>query len=102
MTMFAQMQTDLDALYSLEEFAELITLAGVEVTAFVDTPAETSEQSLAIRNVSLSVSVRVSEVPSVVRGAVAVVRGITYRVLGDPQSDRLEWQLNLAQEMVSL
>jgi len=101
-TFAEQQQADLDAIYSTEEFAELITLDGVEVTALVGTPDATSERNLPIENVSLTASVRVSEVPSIARQASAVVRGVTYRVVGNPLNDTLEWQLNLSREMVTL
>ncbi|MCK4620719.1 MAG: hypothetical protein KAT62_00750 [Desulfuromonadales bacterium] len=102
MTLREQMQSDLDAIYTSDEFAELIMLAGATVTAIIGIPEETSEQSIAVRNVALTLSVRVSEVPVVNRGAVAVIGGATYRVLGDPLNDGLEWNLDLAQEMVTL
>lgn len=102
MTFLEQQREDLDAIYSTDEFAEMITLRGVDVTALVGVPEETSEQYPNIQNVALTVSVRVSEVVAVRRGDAAVVRGTTYRVLGDPQSDRLEWYLDLEQEMVTL
>jgi len=102
MTLFTDMKSDLDAIYTTDEFAETITLDGVEVLAIVGEPAETSEQAVAISNVELTASVRVSEAASVSNRSVAVVRGTTYRVLGDPLNDRLEWQLNLAREMVTL
>lgn len=102
MTLLTDMQSDLDAIYNTDEFAELITLDGVEVTGIVGIPDEISEQSIAVRNVALTLSVRVSEVASVGNRMLAVVGGKTYRVLGDPVSDGLEWNLNLAQEMVSL
>ena len=102
MTFLEQQQEDLNAIYSTDEFAEMITLGGVEVTALVGLPEGTSEQYPVIKNVVLTVSVRTSEVLAVKRGDAAVVRGSTYRVLGDPQSDRLEWNLDLVQEMVKL
>ena len=102
MTLREQMLSDLDAIYTTDEFAELITLASVTVTAIIGIPEETSEQSLPVRNVALRLSVRVSEVAAVARNAVAVVGGTTYRVLGDPLHDGLEWNLDLAQEMVTL
>ncbi len=102
MTFMEQQQEDLDAIYTADEFAEVITLNGVAVLAMVSDPTETTEQFPAVRGVSLTVTVRVSEVMVVKQGDAVVVRGSTYRVLGDPQSDRLEWNLDLAQEMVSL
>jgi len=102
MTFREQQQSDLDAIYTTDEFGEEITLGGSTVTAIVGEPDETTEQSLAVRGVGLTISVRVSEVPTVSRGVAVVVRGSTYRVLGDPQSDTLEWHLDLAQEMVTL
>ena len=102
MTFMEQQQEDLDAIYIADEFAEVITLNGVTVLAMVSDPTETTEQFPAVRGVSLTVTVRVSEVVAVKQGDAVVVRGSTYRVLGDPQSDRLEWNLDLAQEMVSL
>ena len=102
MTFMEQQQKDLDAIYSTDEFAEEITLAGVTVIGLVGELNPTAEQFPAVRNVSLMVSVRVSEVTAVKRGDAVVVRGTTYRVLGDPQSDRLEWNLDLNQEMVTL
>lgn len=102
MTLFADMQSDLNAIYTTDEFGELITLGGVEVVAILGQPEETSEQSLRVRNVELLATVRVSEVASVQNRTVAVVKGTTYRVLGDPLNDGLEWHLQLAQEMVSL
>lgn len=102
MTFMEQQQEDLDTIYTADEFAEVITLNGVTVLAMVSDLTGTTEQFPAIRGVSLTVTVRVSEVIAVKQGDAVVVRGSTYRVLGDPQSDRLEWNLNLAQEMVSL
>ena len=102
MTFMEQQQEDLDAIYIADEFAEVITLNGVTVLAMVSEPTETTEQFPAVRGVSLTVTVRVSEVMVVKQGDAVVVRGSTYRVLGDPQSDRLEWNLDLAQDMVSL
>ena len=102
MTFLEQQQSDLDAIYTVEEFAEEIILNGVTVLAIVGVPGQTSEQFPAIRGVSLMVDVRVSEVLAVKPGAPVIVRGDTYRVLGDPQHDRFEWHLDLAQEMVTL
>ncbi len=102
MTFMEQQQADLDAIYSTEEFAEEIILNDVTVLGLVGELNPSQEQFPAVRGVSLMVSVRVSEVMAVKRGDAVVVRGTTYRVLGDPQSDRLEWNLDLAQEMVTL
>jgi hypothetical protein len=103
MTFLADMQSDLDAIYEADEFAEDITLGGVAgIRAIVNDPQETSEQTPRIDTVGLSISVRVSEVVSVARSTVAIVRGVSYLVQGHPQSDRLEWQLELRQQMVSL
>lgn len=102
MTLLADMQSDLDAIYTTDEFAEQITLNGVEgVLALVADLEEASEQPIQIETVGLSVSVRVNEVPSVSRGHVAVVRGVSYRVQGQPQNDRLEWQLELRKDLVA-
>ncbi len=102
MTFLEQQQSDLDAIYTTDEFAEEITLGGVTVIGLVGELDPTTEQFPSVRGVSLMVSVRVSEAPVVKRGDAVAVRGSTYRVLGDPQNDRLEWNLDLAQEMVSL
>ena len=102
MTFMEQLQDDLDAIYSTDEFAEEVSLDGVTVIGLVGEPNETTEQFPSIRGVSLTVNLRVSEVLAIKPGAAVIVRGITYRVLGDPQHDRLEWHLDLAQEMVSL
>ena len=102
MTFLEQQQDDLDAMYCTDEFAEEIILNGVTVIGLVGGLNPSQEQFPAVRGVSLMVSVRVSEVMAVKRGDAVVVRGTTYRVLGDPQSDRLEWNLDLAQEMVTL
>ena len=102
MTFMEQQQVDLDAIYSTEEFAEAVVVNGASVIGMVGFPDPTTEQPLNIRGLSITVSVRVSEVSIVKRGDPVVVRGLTYRVLGDPQNDRLEWFLDLAQELVTL
>jgi len=102
MTFMEQQQADLDAIYSTEEFAETVVVNGASVIGMVGFLDPTTEQPLNIRGLSITVSVRVSEVSIVKRGDPVVVRGLTYRVLGDPQNDRLEWFLDLAQELVTL
>ena len=102
MIFLEQLRTDLDAIYSLDEFAEEIVINGVTVTGLIGEMNPTEEQFPAVRGTSLIASVRVSEVPSINPGDAVVVRGVNYRILGDPQSDRLEWNLDLAQEMVTL
>jgi len=101
--MIESMQEDLDTtMYNTDDFAELITLNGVTVTALVGDIGNTTEQSLNVRGAELSCCVRVSEVESVVNGQSAVVRGVSYRVVGEPMADRLEWSFMLARDMVSL
>lgn len=103
MTLLADMQSDLDAIYTTDEFAEEITLNGVAgVLAIVSDLEEASEQSIQIETVGLFISVRVSEVPTVNRNAVAIVRGVSYRVQGQPLNDRLEWQLELRKDLVAV
>jgi hypothetical protein len=101
-TLPEQIRADLDAAYSLDEFAESVTLNGTPVTALIGVPDETSEQQPAVSNVGLTVSLRVSEVPTITGGDRLVVRGVTYRVLGYPQHDSYEWSLELEREMVTL
>ena len=86
MIFMEQQQEDLDAIYIADEFAEVITLNGVTVLAMVSDPTETTEQFPAVRGVSLTVTVRVSEVVAVKQGDAVVVRGSTYRVLGGRRS----------------
>ena len=102
MTFMEQQQEDLDAIYTADEFAETVVVNGASVIGMVGFLDPTTEQSLNIRGLSITVSVRINEVSIVKRGDPVVVRGLTYRVLGDPQNDRLEWFLDLAQELVTL
>jgi hypothetical protein len=95
MTLLTDMQSDLDAIYTIDEFAEAITFNGTEVLALVGDLDEDSEQSPSIETTSVNISLRVSEVTSVARGQVAVIRGVTYQVIGNPQNDRLEWTVEM-------
>ena len=96
MNFLDQMRADLDAIYTNGEFAEEITHNGTTVLAMVGDAAGNTEQYPAVRGASLSLSVRVSEVAEVANGDAMVVRGSTYKVIGDPTNDRLEWSVNLA------
>jgi len=103
MPLIDQISADLDAVfYNTDEFAETITLNGVTVSALVGDIDNTTEQSLNVHGAELSCCVRVSEVASVVNGQSAIVRGVNYRVIGDPVQDRLEWSFMLGKNLVSL
>jgi hypothetical protein len=97
MSLLTDMQSDLDAIYTTDEFAEEITFNGVSgVLAMVGDLDDDSEQSPSIETTSLTINLRVSEVASVTRGQVAVIRGVSYLVIGQPLNDRLEWSVELA------
>lgn len=95
-----QMQADLDALFTANEFDEEITVNGVIVRAFVGMPNPMIDNM--VSNIALMVDVRKSEVPTVAIGSSVIVDAVYYRVAADPQSGSLTWSLELEQDLVQL
>ena len=102
MTFNDMLQSDLDAIYTANEFDQEITINGIPVRAMVSAPSPTTEQYPAIANVALFATVRVSEVAAVEHGDTAVANGVTYVVVGEPINNGLEWVFELDRHMVSV
>ena len=95
-----QMQADLDAIFTADEFDQEVTVNGVVVRGLVGSPGPLTDNM--VSNTALTVEVRKSEVSTVAAGDSVIVDDIHYRVAVDPQSGSLTWSLELERDLVQL
>ena len=71
--------SDLDAIFSLNGFAEEVTVGGNKVNAMFNQPTETSFGGEVVVT-KPSLTVKSSDMAGIPKGSIAVIRGVTYTV----------------------